>query len=93
MGGHHAGDHDKWKEQVKQYKEARATQAQHDDEEEDEEEEQEPSDVEPDPWEDTLDRTVRVQDKEDTTTGEDQQQDHDNFFGPWAGFACEWNEV
>ena len=90
MGGHHARDHAKWPENKKKYREAQATQAQHDkaedEEEEEEEEEQEPSDVEPDPWEEGP-----MQENYSTTGGD--HQDHENFFGPWAGFACEWNEV
>ena len=90
MGGHLAKDHQKWLDKKKQYREAQATQAQHDgsedeEEEEEEEEEQEPSDVEPDPWEEGP-----KQEDYSTTGG---NQDHENFFGPWTGFACEWNEV
>ena len=85
-GGHKTGDHDKWKQEQKKWREAQANQAQHDEEEEEEEEEQEPSDVEPEPF---------SSDEEETTTGENQQQDQEqyNFFEPWAGVACEWNEV
>ena len=84
-GGHKTGDHDKWTQEQKKWREAQANQAQHDEEEE-EEEEQEPSDVEPEPF---------ASDEEDTTTGENQQQDQEqyNFFEPWASLACEWNEV